>query len=124
MSDAFHRSSLMLQNDSSRGAKYIAAAAVVLTTAWLIWFFQGSLPLFASSEHARIEVDREANVVATAVDGEVVAVHVQMGQEVRAGDLLLELDSSRERFRAGEELAAAASQRATLHRLRAQIALE
>lgn len=67
--------------------------AALLLTLWGIWFFWGRITVWAVSETARAEVRDEVFSVQAPVEARVVAVHIERGQEVRHGDLLIELET-------------------------------
>ncbi len=85
----------------------IAAVAVVavIFALWLVWFVSAELPIYATSEEARLEVERAVYEVAAAAGGRIVEVRAAVGQEVAAGEVLFELDAELERRRLDEETA-------------------
>jgi membrane fusion protein (multidrug efflux system) len=114
MPTPFSRSLRSLAADDFRWSRWcIVFAAVVLGLA-AVWFFRADIPLYEISRTARLEVEQEVHPVAAPVAGRVVATHLQLGQEVEAGALLLELDSQNQQLRAEEE-------RATLTKLSRQL---
>ena len=72
----------------------------------LIWSFVGRLDVYAVAP-GKIEVAGHAKVLQPLEPGKVAAIHVENGQRVKAGDLLIELDPA-------EAGADAAAQRAAL----------
>jgi membrane fusion protein (multidrug efflux system) len=84
-----------------------------LLALWTAWFVSGDVAVFASTSNGRLEVDRENHPVDATVAGRVVAFHATIGQTVKAGDVLIELDATPEQLARSEEqarLAPAASQ--------------
>ncbi len=71
--------------------------AVVLL-GWGLWFFLDAVPVLATSRQARVEVDLAVHPVASLVTGRVTANHMQLGKEVRAGEVLMELDAETNRL--------------------------
>lgn len=117
MSASFSRSLRTLDADSIRRTSAVFVLTLGLLGAWLVWLTASRVTVYASTEAARLEVDRENHPVGVAVGGRVEAVHVTVGQLVRAGDVLLEFDAVSERLaRVTEQarLAPAASQVALL----------
>jgi membrane fusion protein (multidrug efflux system) len=76
--------------------------AALLLSVWLTWAFLARLVVYEVTETARLEVDRAVHVVQAPVAGRVVATHVQLGQEVERGTVLVALDAATERLRADE----------------------
>src|SRR5688572_9329290 len=88
---------------------------LVLVALWGWWLVAAEVPLYAASASARLVHERAVYALQSAVDGRVLAVHVQLEQAVEAGALVLELDAS------GEELALA-EERARVTALEGEIA--
>lgn len=74
------------------------AVGAGLLSAWGAWFFLARVPVYAVSEAARVEVDRSSFAVAAPVSGQIVSVPGTVGAEVRAGDVLFELDATPQRL--------------------------
>jgi multidrug resistance efflux pump len=103
--DRFHRSLL--------GILLVAA----LLGAWAAWFFLAQVTLYEVSATARLEVSEAAHLVEAQVAGRVQATYLLLGQEVQAGDVLVELEVDAQRLRLEEErtrLAALAPEPAVL----------
>lgn len=84
---------------------------VLLLGAWIAWFLRAPLTLHAVSTEARLEADRRPHDVANLVTGRILAVRVELGQEVAAGDLLVELDDQQvRRLREAQEAQAEAAE--------------
>lgn len=103
MSTPFPRTlrSLSADNFRSRLAGLLLAALVV--GGWAAWAVLARVPVYAVTEEARLEAGPEVHYIESPVDGRVVALHVAVGQEVKAGDLLFELDSADQRLDLHEE---------------------
>lgn len=78
-------------------------SAFGLLGAWLAWFFLGEVAVHEVSRQARLEVAHSAHPIAAPIAGKLVSVAFALGQEVRAGEVLAELDASAERLRLHEE---------------------
>lgn len=97
-------------------------AGGVLLAGWLGWFFFGSVTVYEVSQHARLEVQQSAHSVSPLVPSKILANSLALGQEVRAGDVLVELDASAERLRLGEEEARLGSIAPRILSLRKEVA--
>lgn len=98
MSSRFHRALQALESDSLRSTLIVTLVGVALAASWIAWLFWGSLPAYAVSTQARIEVVPAPFPVQAPVRGRLTAVHVGIGDEVAAGALLFEIDSAPERL--------------------------
>src|SRR5580693_4805889 len=76
------------------------------------------------SGDARIEIDGPAYVVQAPVTGRVSRVNQSLGRDVRAGDVLIEMDSSREQLQVKEEQSRNQGLDTELAALQAEIAVE
>ncbi len=88
-----------------------------LLGAWATWFFLAQVTLYEVSATARLEVSEAAHLVEAPVAGRVRATYLLLGQEVQAGDVLVELEVDAQRLRLEEErtrLAALAPEPAVL----------
>jgi membrane fusion protein (multidrug efflux system) len=118
---AFSRSLRSIGADRARGRRsgLALAAALVIVGAWAAWFVAGRVTLWEVSSKARLEVDREVHPLEAQVAGRVVSSTLQLGRPVRAGEILVELDSESEKRRMEQEskrLAALEPQLAALDR--------
>lgn len=89
----FSKTLRSLEADRGRWLHGWLALALVLLLAWSGWFFFGRLAIFAVSREARLEVTGAAHPVAALAGGRVASVPVELGQEVVAGQPLIELDA-------------------------------
>src|SRR5690349_12716740 len=74
--------------------RVMAVLGVLVVAALAGWFFLAEVVLYEPSVQAQLEVGGAARPVVAAVEGQVLAVSLQLGREVRAGELLVELDST------------------------------
>ena len=123
MAAQFSRTTRALASDNSRLSLAIWLAALVLLGGWLTWFCFGRVTLFEVSRQARIEVQQAAHPVAALMPSRILSTSLAIGQEVRAGDVLVELDANTERLRLGEEKMRLAGVPARIASLRKEIAL-
>src|ERR1700722_10590451 len=103
MASTFFRSIRSLEADNSQRSYLGLALAASLLTAWVLWFFLAHVSVYAVTNKAGLEVDRAAHPVESIVVGRVVATHMVLDQEVKAGDVLVELDSGTQQFQLSEE---------------------
>jgi len=103
MASTFFRSVRSLEADNSQRSYLSLGLAAALLVAWLLWFFLSHVSVYAVTNKAELEVDRAAHPVESIVSGRVVATHMALDQEVKAGDILVELDSGAQQFQLSEE---------------------
>ena len=77
--------------------------AIALLAAWLSWCIFARVALHETTSEARLEVDRAVYPVQSPLAGKVARTWLAIGGAVRAGDPLLELDTSAERLHAAQE---------------------
>ena len=71
----------------------LAGAGGLLFLVWLAWFFWSSVPVYEVSKVARLEAEREVHQVQASVGGRIVSAHLKVGDSVKAGEILVELDA-------------------------------
>jgi len=101
----FARTTRSLARDTPAAAVFAWAFAALLLAAWSYWFVSGQVTLYQASQHARLEVRQAAHPVTALLPGRVTANRLRIGQEVLAGEVLVELDAARERLALDEERA-------------------
>ncbi len=121
MSTAFSRTARALATDGFRGSFLALGFAFMLLTGWLAWFFLAKIPRYEVTSTARLEVDQEVRPIQSPVLARVVTSNLQLGREVRAGDVLVELDSNAERFQVQEETAHVTALTSEIASLRSQL---
>ena len=124
MAIPFARSMRSLEADSFRLSGTMLAVAGLLLAAWCGWFFLAEVSLYEVSEAARVEVAAASHPVAAPVAGRIVATHVALGQEVQAGDLLLELEARTEAIELEEERSTRAANQSELGELHREMQAE
>jgi membrane fusion protein, adhesin transport system len=122
MATPFARTTRALQADNARTAWWAWGLALLLGAAWAGWFAFGRVTVLELSQSARLEVQRAAHAVAAATGGAVLRSHLAIGRDVKAGDLLLELDDRVSRLRLAESTARLAGLPARQAALRDEIA--
>jgi len=78
--------------------------------------------VYEVTDRAWLAVDREAHPIASPVEGRVAAVHAALGQQVRQGQVLIELEAEEQRARLDEERAQRDALAGQIAALRQQIA--
>jgi multidrug resistance efflux pump len=92
----FSRTTQALSADHSWACWVSSVVAGALLAAWMGWFWLGDVAVKEVSRQARIEVGQSAHAVSPAVSGNVTENHLRLGQLVRQGDVLLQIDASAE----------------------------
>jgi len=103
MSTAFFRTTHTLSTDGCRFSLWGVLSLVGLLGAWGTWAILASLPVYAVTEVARLEVDRAVHPVQAPVAGRIVVTHLHLGQEVQARDVLVELETAVQQLQLDEE---------------------
>lgn len=92
MSSPFAHTLRSLEVDGARGARVLAVLAVLLLAGWVAWLLLARIPVTEVSEDARVQVDAAGHELAVAIAGRVLAVRVGVGEQVAAGEVVVELD--------------------------------
>src|SRR5258708_7142298 len=109
MAHPFSRTLRSLERGEPAMTVALLVAMLVLTGAWLAWFVMSELPVYVVSETARLEARRAVHTLTARSSGRILKVAVAVGQRVREGELILELESEVEQRRLEEERARLAS---------------
>jgi membrane fusion protein (multidrug efflux system) len=91
----FRRTLQSLEIDKARDRRAPTAFVVVAALAWATWSVTARIPIYASSDLARLESQMSTYRIAPAVDGHITRADLQLGQIVHKGQVLVELDSTR-----------------------------
>jgi multidrug resistance efflux pump len=124
MSTAFSRTLRILEADRGRRPVAGLLAAVALLGGWAGWSTMARVTLYEITPTARLEVDRAIYPIQAPMLGRVTAANLQVGRVARAGETLIELDSSTERLQVSEERTRLAAIAPQVESLRRQIAAE
>ncbi len=103
MSITFSRSLRSLQLDSFRRANLAVLAVMALLIAWTLWLLLARVSLYETSDTARLEVESAVHPVTVQFGGRVVQTRLQLGAEVKAGDVLVELDTEEHKLHLEEQ---------------------
>lgn len=122
MPTPFTRCARSLNADRFNRSAWLILLVAVLIGGWLAWSAWATVALYETTDQARLEVDREAHPVEALVGGRVKATHLVVGREVKAGEVLIELETEAQRLQLGEEQARITALAAQLAALRGQAA--
>ena len=124
MATTFSRSMASLRGDGFRRPLLMLLLAALLLGAWSAWFFGSTLTLYEVSDRSRLEVTSQVHPVQAPLAGRVLKIYLVLGRQVKAGDLLLELDAAPQRFQLKEAEARAATLKARLVAINKVLAAE
>lgn len=99
---SFARTTRSLSVDTSRYVLIGLAVAGVGLLIWLIWFSMGGVTVYEVSRQARLEVGSAPRDVTPVQAGRLAVSRLVIGERVRAGDVLVELDASAQQLRLAE----------------------
>jgi membrane fusion protein (multidrug efflux system) len=100
MAASFHRTLAAIRTDRRRAPVWALSIAFAILGGWIAWALAAEVSVARTSTRARLEVLPAPTRVAAPVAGRVNVVHLQVGAEAAAGDLLVELDATDERIAA------------------------
>lgn len=103
MSITFSRSLRSLQLDGFHRANLAVLIVLAIMTAWVLWLLLARVSLYETSDTARLEVESAVHPVAVQFGGRVVQTRLQLGAEVKAGDVLVELDTEEHKLHLEEQ---------------------
>jgi len=118
---SFSRTLRALHDDAPRHTRGVAVALVLLA-AWIVWALAGRVSIVAVSRRARFESGSAVRQIAVPLSGRIARVQIALGQSVRRGDVLLELDPSDAAIRRGKAVAGVDTLRRRVDAVTAQIA--
>jgi membrane fusion protein (multidrug efflux system) len=121
---AFARFLRSLEADNFTRSAASLLLAFFLLGAWTAWLILARVTLYEVSDAARLEADQAGYTLEASVPGRVVSANLAVGKEVKAGDVLAQLDTSEQRLQLDEERARLASITPQIQALAGQIAAE
>lgn len=98
METGFDRTLRSLRAERSPWPLFGVLLAAVLLAGWCAWFALAPVRVFVATDRARLEVNGAAVPVAALSAGRIVRMPATLGQVVRRGDVLLELDAEAARL--------------------------
>src|SRR6185295_7905662 len=122
MASPFSRTLRSLEADGHRRWLLGLVPAILFLGAWAVWFLFAKVVLYEVTDVARLATEREPHPIATPVGGGASAVSAVLGQRVKAGEILVELEGEEQRARLDEARAGRAAFFGQIEALRRQIA--
>jgi membrane fusion protein, adhesin transport system len=98
----FSRTTRSLSVDSSRFVLIALGVVGVALLVWLAWFGFSTIAIYEVSRSARLEVGSAPREVVPIQSGRLSRSRLVIGQRVRMGDVLVELDATAQRLRLAE----------------------
>ncbi len=120
----FSRSFTALRADTGNATLWTLICAVALFGTWWSWAVFARVSLLEISSDARIELDGASYPIDTPFGGRIAATYLRVGQPVRQGDLLVEIDAMPEQMRFREAQVELRGFEPQLAHLRSQIEAE
>lgn len=120
----FSRYMRSLGADGQRRTLLGLAVAFAVLGAWCAWLFLARVTLYEVTSEARLEAGQAGYTVEAAAAGRVVNTRLALGQEVKAGEVLAELDTDEQRHRLDEERARLAAVAPEIEALAREVASE
>lgn len=99
----FAKTLSFLGTEERGGLGFVAVVAAALIAGWAAWMVLSRTTVYAVSDDGRLLAAGAASPIQTPVAGVIVATRLNLGAEVKAGEILVELDSSSEKLRKEEE---------------------
>jgi membrane fusion protein (multidrug efflux system) len=124
MAATFAQTTRALESERTWRSRVAFGGVVALLCAWGAWFFRAEITEWSASDAARIEVERAAHSIDAPVAGRIAINRIVLGAAVRAGEIIVELDSESERRRLAEERARLAAIEPQLVALRRTLAAQ
>lgn len=121
MTTPFIRTVRSLDSDNPTPQILGVLLAVVLLGAWVAWFLLADVSLYEVSTTASLQAEHETHPVDAAVSGRVTSTALVPGREVRAGEVLVELDAKAQTLELAMEQRRLAALKEMLDALGAQI---
>ncbi|HMW03066.1 MAG TPA: biotin/lipoyl-binding protein, partial [Acidobacteriota bacterium] len=100
---AFSRSMRSLSGDRYRRSLLGISLVMAILGAWGIWFWSARIARYETSQTARLEMTQAAAAIEASVDGRIAGLHIVAGQEVKPGQVLVELETTVDRLRLDEQ---------------------
>jgi multidrug resistance efflux pump len=98
MTVAFERTLRALQADRSWAATVGLVLTALLLCGWAAWLALAKVTVYEVSNRATLEAPTAAHPVASRVEGRVVSARLELGRQVAANEVLVELDAQAERL--------------------------
>jgi multidrug resistance efflux pump len=124
MATAFSRTLRSLEADRFRGTLLAFAVVACLLAMWGWWATHSHVELYEVTENARLEIDNAVYPLQAPAAGRVTFASLVIGQEVKEGDVLVELESDPQKLEVNEEQARLTTIDPNVNALRTQLTAE
>lgn len=121
---AFSLTFSRLLAERGRSTAWTLLLAVLVLGAWCWWAARAEVTLYEVSSAARVELDATTYPVQSPLLGRIVETRLRVGQTVRRGDVLVEIDAMPDRLQLRQEQVRARGLTPELARLRTQVTAE
>jgi multidrug resistance efflux pump len=120
----FARTFARLLSDRAGLTRSLLGVGLLVLGGWCFWLARARVTLYEVSSEARVELDAAAYPIQSPLLGRVVEAHLQVGQAVQRGDVLVEVDAAPEQLQMQQETVHAQGLDLEVTRLRSQVAAE
>jgi len=124
MPDPFRSTNQQIARDRTRRQALLLLIPSVLMVLWGAWMYLARISVYASTDQARVEVAQTAFIVQAPISGRVVKSNLALGDEVKRGSVLVELEAEPQQLRVDQENAHREALEMQVSNLRQQIATE
>lgn len=121
---AFSLTFAKLLADRGRSTAWTLAVTALALGGWCWWAARGRVTLYEVSPAARVELDAATYPIQSPLSGRVVRTNLRVGQTVRSGEVLVEMEAVADELRFRQERVEAQGLEPELARVRAQVAAE
>ncbi|MDP5208609.1 HlyD family secretion protein [Microbulbifer sp. 2205BS26-8] len=94
MPTPFVHTTRSIASETIHSLALVSTCGILLMVAWAIWFFSKDITTYSVSDAARLEQAQNTVQVSTQRAGRVVAITASLGDTLKIGDLLVQLDTS------------------------------
>ena len=124
MTTAFTKTYQALLSERSRLTYLAVAVGLLLFGGWLWWATQIPVTLYEVSAEARLELDSATYPVQSPFVGRIVKTNLSVGQLVKQGDVMVEIDAEPDQLQMRQEQVRAIGLEPEMSRLRSQLSAE
>jgi len=124
MAVEFSRSLRSLNRDGFARSLGALTIALVVLALWFYWFFRAEVARYEVTESARLETNLAGYELQAPLAGRVVVSHLELGREVHAGEVLIEIEGDAQKLELRETEARQGALRPELDAQRAELALQ
>jgi len=90
----FFHTTRAIAADTIRSLVVATSLGVLLMAAWLLWFFTKDITTYSVSNQARLEQEKNTVHISTQRSGRIVEIPAVLGDVLKVGDILIQLDTS------------------------------